>query len=124
VTSQIDDILPPCHPFNRGFGSSQECDILSQPYICFHHSRVDSGSGSILVVSAGNSGAYNNLRCVSFQLLGAYEETSCRYFTWLFHFDCMEYLWAFVEKLTGFNCPYYISDEIYARHQAAGSNLL
>jgi hypothetical protein len=32
----------------------------------------------------------------------------------------MEYLWAFLENLPGFRRPYYISDEIDARHQAAG----
>jgi hypothetical protein len=32
----------------------------------------------------------------------------------------MEYLWAFLENLTGFHRPYYISDEIDARQQAAG----
>jgi len=32
----------------------------------------------------------------------------------------MEFLWVFLEKLTGFSRPYYISDETDARHQAAG----
>ena len=30
----------------------------------------------------------------------------------------MEYLWAFLGNITGFSRPYYISDEIDARHQA------
>jgi len=81
---------------------------------------MGSGSGSILVVSVGYFVAYHNLRWVSFHLLGVYEETSNRYFTWLFNFDCMEYLWAFLENLIGLNRPHYISDEIDARDQAAG----
>jgi hypothetical protein len=32
----------------------------------------------------------------------------------------MEYLWAFLENFTGFHRPDYISDEIDARHEAAG----
>jgi len=32
----------------------------------------------------------------------------------------MEYLWAFLEKLTSFRRPYYISDEIDTRHQMMG----
>jgi hypothetical protein len=32
----------------------------------------------------------------------------------------MEFLWVFLEKLIGFSRPSYISDEIDARHQAAG----
>jgi len=62
----------------------------------------------------------NNLRWDSFHLLGAYEEANNRYLTWLFNVDYMEYFWASLEKLTGFRRPYYISDEIDARHQAAG----
>ena len=81
---------------------------------------MDSGSSSILVVSVGSSAAYHNLRCISFNTLGAYEETGNRYFAWLFNFDCMEYLWAFLKNLTGFHRPHYISDEIDARHLTAG----
>jgi hypothetical protein len=81
---------------------------------------VDSGSGRILIVSLGDSVAYHNLRWISFHLLGAYEETTNRYFTWLFNFDCMEYLWAFLENFTGFRRPRYISDEIDTPGQAAG----
>jgi hypothetical protein len=80
---------------------------------------MDSGSGSILVVSVGNSVPYHNLRWVSFHLLGVYEEAGNRYLTWLFYKDCMEYLWVFLENFTGFTRPYYISDEIEAGHQAA-----
>jgi len=89
-------------------------------FLCFHHSRVDSGSGGILIVSFGDSVVYINLRWVSFYLLGAYEETNNRYFTWFFNFDCMEFLWVFLENFTGFSRLYYISDEIDARHQAVG----
>jgi hypothetical protein len=32
----------------------------------------------------------------------------------------MGYFWAFLENLTGFSRPYYISDEIDTRHQVAG----
>ena len=32
----------------------------------------------------------------------------------------MEYLWAFLENLTGFHRPYYISDEIDDRHRTVG----
>jgi len=32
----------------------------------------------------------------------------------------MEYLWTFLESLTSFKCPYYISDEIDIRHQTMG----
>jgi len=32
----------------------------------------------------------------------------------------MEYLWVFLEKLPCFRRPYYISDEIDARHQTMG----
>ena len=81
---------------------------------------MDSGSGGILIVSFGDSVVYINLRWVSFYLLGAYEETNNRYFTWFFNFDCMEFLWVFLENFTGFSRLYYISDEIDARHQAAG----
>ena len=56
----------------------------------------------------------------SFHFLGAYEEAGNRYFTWLFNFDCMEYLWTFIESLTSFKPPYYISDEIDARYQTIG----
>ena len=86
---------------------------------------MDTGSGSILVVSFGNFMAYHNLLWViiSFHLLGTYEETSNRYLTWLFDVDYMEYFWAFIEKLTGFKRPYYISDKIDARHQATGIHL-
>ena len=80
---------------------------------------MDSGCGSILVVSFGNSVVYHNLRWISFHLLGAYEETSNRYFTWLFNVDFMEYLWAFLENFTGFSRPYYISDEVDAQDQPA-----
>jgi hypothetical protein len=80
---------------------------------------VDFGSGGILIVSFSDYVAYNNLLWVSFYLLGAYE-TSNRNLTWLFHFDCMEYLWAFLENFTGFSRPHYISDEIDARHEVAG----
>ncbi|KIM40722.1 hypothetical protein M413DRAFT_446112 [Hebeloma cylindrosporum] len=52
-----------------------------------------------------------------FHVLGAYEETNNPYFSWLFNFDCMEYLWACLRKLVGFNRPYYISDEIDIRHR-------
>jgi len=81
---------------------------------------VDFGSGGILIVSFGDSVACINLRWVSFYLLGTYEETNNRYFTRLFNFDCMKSLWVFLEKLTGFRRPYYISDEIDARDRAAG----
>jgi len=81
---------------------------------------VDSRSGGILIVSFGNSVVYINLCWVSFYLLGAYEKTNNRYFTWLFNFDCMEFLWVFLENLTGFSRPFYISDEIDTQHQAAG----
>ena len=81
---------------------------------------MDSGGGSILIVSSSDSVVYINLHWLSFYLLGAYEKTNNRYFTWLFDFDCMEFLWVPLENLTGFNRPYYISDEIDARHQAAG----
>jgi hypothetical protein len=57
---------------------------------------------------------------VSFHLLGVYEETGNRYLTWLFNEDCMEYLWAFLENLTGFSRPHYVSDEIDIRDQATG----
>ena len=80
---------------------------------------MDSGSGSILIVSFGNYVAYHNLRWISFHLLSAYEETTNRYFTWLFNVDCMEYLWAFLGNFTGFSRPHYISDEIGARDQPA-----
>ena len=120
MAPKVDAIPPPRHPFDRWFGSGQDRDILSQLYLCFHHSRVDSGSGSVPIVSFGDSVAYNNLCWVSFHLLGAYEETNNRYFTWLFNFDYMEYLWVFLEKFTGFHCPYYISDEIDILHQAGG----
>jgi len=62
----------------------------------------------------------NDLRWLSFHLLGAYEETTNRYLAWLFNVDYMEYLWAFLETLTGFRRPDYISDEIDARHRATG----
>jgi len=120
MASKIDSLPPPCHLFNRWLSSGQDCDNLSQFHLCFHYSRVDSGSGSVLVVSLGDSVAYNDLHWVSFHLLGTYEETSNQYFTWLFNFDCMEYLWVFLENLTRFSRPYYISDEIDARHQATG----
>ena len=81
---------------------------------------MDSGSGGILIVSSGNSVVYINLRWVSFYLLGECEKTNSRYFTWLFNFDCMEFLWVPLENLTRLSRPYYISDEIDARHQAAG----
>ena len=32
----------------------------------------------------------------------------------------MEYLWTFLESLTSFKRPYYISDEIDIRHQTMG----
>ena len=120
MASKVDTIPPPCHLFNRRFGNSQVCNIFSQPHFCFYHSRVDSRSGSILIVSFGDSVAYHNLPWISFHLLGAYEETSNRYFTWLFNIDCMEYLWAFLENFTGFNRPRYVSDEIDAPGQVAG----
>jgi len=121
MAPEVDTLPPSCHPFKRWLSSGQDGDISSQPHLCFHHSRVDSGSGSILVVSFGNSVAYHNLRWVSFYLLGVYyEETSNRYFTRLFNFDCMECLWAFLKNLTGFSRPRYISDEIDARDQPAG----
>ena len=63
---------------------------------------MDSGSGCIFIVSFGDSVAYINLRWVSFYLLGAYKETNNRYFTWLFNFDCMEFLWVFLGNFTGF----------------------
>ncbi|KIM40721.1 hypothetical protein M413DRAFT_28498 [Hebeloma cylindrosporum] len=53
-------------------------------------------------------------------LLGAYEETSNRRFTWLFNSDYMEYLWVFLGNRTGFRRPYYISDEIPAQHRLVG----
>jgi len=81
---------------------------------------VDTGSGSILVVSFGKSVAYHNLLRCSFHILGAYEETSNRYLAWLFNVDYMEYFWAFLEMLTCFKRPNYISDEIDVRHQATG----
>ena len=81
---------------------------------------MDTGSGSILVVSFRNSVAYHNLLWVSFHILGAYEETSNRYLIWLFNSDYMEYFWAFLEMLTCFKRPDYISDEIDVRHQATG----
>jgi len=81
---------------------------------------VDTGSGSILVVSFGNSAAYHNLLWVSFHLLGAYEETSNRYLTWLFNVDYLEYFWACLEKITCFKRANYISDELDARHQMMG----
>ena len=84
---------------------------------------MDSGSGSFSIVSDSDSAVYHSLHRVSFHLLGVYEETGNRYLTWLFNFDCMEYLWAFLEKLTGFSRPYYISDEIDIRDQAAGNHL-
>jgi len=102
---KVDAIPPPCHPVNRWFGSSQDCDIISEPCFCYHRSRMDFGSGSILVVSFGASVVYNNLCWVSSQLLGAYETTSNRYFTWLFNYDCLEYTWAFLEKFPGFIYP-------------------
>ncbi|KIM40719.1 hypothetical protein M413DRAFT_166675 [Hebeloma cylindrosporum] len=55
-----------------------------------------------------------------FHLLGVYEETSNRYFTWLFNDDSMDYLWALLEKYPGFYRPFYISDEIDPRLQAVG----
>lgn len=73
-------IPPPCHPVNRWFGSGQDCDIVSEPYFCFDHSRMELGSGSILVVSFGDLAAYNNLCWDSFHLLGVYEEASNPYF--------------------------------------------
>ena len=79
---------------------------------------MDSGSG-ILIVSFCDSVAYTTLRWVSFYLLGVYEELNNRYFRWLFNFDCMDFLWVSLENLTGFSRPYYISDEIDARRQAA-----
>jgi hypothetical protein len=81
---------------------------------------VDSGSGSILVVSFGDSVVHNNLRWVSFYLLGVYEENNNRYFVWLYNFDYMEYLWVFLEKFIGFHRPHYISDGIDTPGQAAG----
>ncbi|KIM40716.1 hypothetical protein M413DRAFT_166659 [Hebeloma cylindrosporum] len=59
-----------------------------------------------------------------FHLLGAYEETNNPYFSWLFNFDCMEYLWACLRQLVGFNRPYYISDEIDTRHRVGTPPLL
>jgi len=120
VASKTDTLPPPCHLFNRWLSSGQDCDNLSQFHLCFHHSRVDSGSGGILIVSSGDSVVYINLCWVSFYLLGAYEKTNNRYFTRLFNFDCMEFLWVPLENLTRFSRPYYISDEIDARHQATG----
>ena len=120
MASKVDTLLPPCHPFNHWFVSGQDCDILSQLHRYFHHSRVGSGGGSILVVSFGDSVTHNNLLCISFHLLGVYEGTNNPYFRWLFNFDCMEYLWSFLEKLTGFHRPRYISDEIDAQRQVAG----
>jgi len=123
MAPEVDTLPPSCHPFNRWLSSGQDSDNLSQFHLCFHYSRVDSGSGSILIVSFGNSVRLATTyigHWVSFHLLGAYEETSNRYFTWLFNFDYMEYLWAFLENFIGFSRPYYISDEIHARHQAAG----
>jgi len=66
---------------------------------------------------------FNNLHWDSFHLLGTYEEANNRYFTWLFNFDCVEYLWTFLESLTSFKRPCYISDEIDARHQATEIHL-
>jgi len=123
MASKIDTLPPPCHPFNRWLSSGQDCDNLSQFHLCFHHSRVDSGNGGILIVSSGDSVVYISLRWVSFYLLGVYEETNNGYFTWLFNFDCMNFLWVFLENVTGFSRPYYISDEIDARHQATGIHL-
>ena len=51
VASKIDTIPPPCHPFNRWFGSGQDCNIPSQSHLCFHRPGMDSGSCSIFVVS-------------------------------------------------------------------------
>ena len=59
----------------------------------------------------------NDLRWDSFHLLGVYENANNRHLTWLFNVDYMEYLWAFLGSLTSFQHPYYISDEIDARHQ-------
>ena len=99
VASKADAIPPPCHPFNPRIGNSQDCNIYSQPHLCFHHSQVDSGSGSVLVVSIGNYMAYHNLRGVSFHLLGAYEETSNQYFTWLFIAVCTKvgHVWNLIK---------------------------
>jgi len=62
----------------------------------------------------------NNLRWDSFHILGEYEGTSSRFSARLFHVDRMEYLWRFLESLTSFKRPYYISDEIDIRHQTKG----
>ena len=64
--------------------------------------------------------ALNDLRWVSFYLLGAYEETNNRHLRWLFNVDYLEYFWAFLEKLTGFRRPYYITDEVDTRHETMG----
>jgi len=63
---------------------------------------------------------FQKLSGVSFELLGVYEDTNSRSFAWLFNVDYMDYLWAFLESLTSFKRPYYISDEIDVRHQATG----
>ena len=55
---------------------------------------MDFGSGSILVVSFDGLNFFQQLILDSFHLLDAYEETINRYFTWLFNFDCMEYVWS------------------------------
>ena len=120
MAPKVDTLSSPYHSFNCWFGNSQDCDIISQPHLRLHHSRVDSGSGSILIVSVGNSAAYRNLRWVSFHILDTYEETGNPYFAWRFNFDCMEHLWAFLENLSGFHRLYYISDEIDVRHRSAG----
>ena len=116
MAPEVDTLSPPCHPFNRWLSSGQNCGNLSQFHLRFHHPRVDSGSGSILIVSL----AILWLTLVSFYLLDTHEETSNQIFAWLFNFDCMEYLWVFLENLTGFSRPHYISDEIDARRQASG----
>ena len=63
---------------------------------------------------------YNNLRWDSFYLLGAYEGANNRYLMWLFNVDYMEYLWTFLESLHIFKRPFYLTDEIDARHQTMG----
>ena len=119
MAPEVDTLSPPCHPFNRWLSSGQNCGNLSQFHLCFHHPRVDSGSGSILIVSFSDFVAYNDLHWLV-STFSTHEETSNQSFAWLFNFDCMEYLWVFLENLTGFSRPHYISDEIDARRQASG----
>ena len=61
MAPEVDTLSPPCHPFNRWLSSGQNSGNLSQFHLCFHHPRVDSGSGSILIVSFSDFVAYNDL---------------------------------------------------------------